>query len=405
VSEVGSAKNIGIIGLGAMGHQLARRIAGGEKTVYGYDVNPALRDDLLAHGVVACESVVELATRSDICLLSLPDDKAVAQVVAQIKGASNLPHLIIDCTTSLPSLSQQLAAELKALGTSFVDAPLSGGVGGAQAGRLTAMVGGDESAISTARGILQNFSASVVVIGDSGAGHLCKLINNGLSSLALAATAEILAFSNACGCDALQLLENINLSLGASNASQDKFPKYIMSEKYDFGFALKLMLKDLTLLSQVLATSKCAAPVNALVRELLAIANNTLAPQSDLTRYAEMVNSWGHPSISHLGEESDQMLTFLTDVLAGLLVVGTSELLASIDHYRVSQESLLSAINRGSGRNEITRARGGERDVTEKAVLKRASTSWRSITQKRRDIDAPTPLLSCALGIIESHNV
>jgi 3-hydroxyisobutyrate dehydrogenase len=184
----------------------------------------------------------------------LPDSDAVEQVL--LGGAGSAGGLlaglkpgsvIIDMSSSDPVRTRELAGRAAAGDVTLIDAPVSGGVAGAVAGTLTIMVGGPEQAFSGLRPVLEAMGSRVVHAGGTGAGHAVKALNNLMSAAHLLASSEALIAGRRFGLDPAVMLEIINGSSGRSGSTENKWPRYVLTEAYDAGFPARLMVKDIRL--------------------------------------------------------------------------------------------------------------------------------------------------------------
>jgi 3-hydroxyisobutyrate dehydrogenase-like beta-hydroxyacid dehydrogenase len=233
------AERVGLIGLGNMGGRISRRLTAAGFEVVGFDIDPS-------RGGTAT-SGADVALRTEVVLLSLPDSTVVEPVVRELAEAAGPGSVIVDLSTSSPSSTVELHALLAVQGVEFLDAGISGGAAGAEAGTLTVMVGGSEHALERVRPILATFSTRVEHMGESGTGHTTKVLNNFLNGVSLAATAEALVAARKAGLDLRQLLGVLNSSTGVNFATLNRFPSIVEGDYLEGGLTGNLMLKDLRL--------------------------------------------------------------------------------------------------------------------------------------------------------------
>ncbi len=239
---------VGLIGLGQMGAPMARRLLDAGFTVLGYDVSEVARQAMRHQSAMTVtDDPVELVGRAGVVILMLPSSAVVEQAVVSsgLLGHFEAGTLLIDMGSSEPLATRALSERATARGIAMIDAPVSGGVAGAVAGTLTIMVGGAEDDVERARPVLSALGASIVRVGDVGAGHAVKALNNLLSATHLLVSAEALAVARRFGLDPATMLDAINRSSGRSGSTEAKLPKFVLSETYDSGFRLALMLKDM----------------------------------------------------------------------------------------------------------------------------------------------------------------
>jgi 3-hydroxyisobutyrate dehydrogenase-like beta-hydroxyacid dehydrogenase len=235
---------VGIVGLGNMGGRIARRVAEGGFVVTGFDLDSSRAPAL---GVWAAASIVDVARSTDVVLLSLPDSSVVEPVVRELAPAAREGQVVVDLSTSSPSSTRQLHRELTERRVAYVDAGISGGAAAAEQGTLTVMTGGEEPSVDGVRPVLKTFSARIVHMGASGAGHTAKLLNNFLNGISLAATAEVMVAGRKAGLDLRLLLEVLNHSSGVNFATLNRFPHVVEGDYLEGGLTSNLMLKDLRL--------------------------------------------------------------------------------------------------------------------------------------------------------------
>lgn len=245
--------NIGFIGIGAMGRPMAVNLlkAGFHLTVY--DLNQEAVQQLVEMGACSAATPKELAAGADVVITMLPNFGVVQSVLGGADGVLagiRESAVIIDMSTVAPNQTRRMAALAKEKGVSYLDAPVSGGVGGAAKGALTIMVGGPAAVIDQVMGIFNVLGKKVYRVGDVGAGDTIKLVNNLLLGVNMAAVAEAMVVGVKAGLDPQVLLEIISSSSGNSYALETKMPNFIMKGNFEPGFAINLQFKDLELATQ-----------------------------------------------------------------------------------------------------------------------------------------------------------
>jgi 3-hydroxyisobutyrate dehydrogenase len=286
-------ERIGFVGLGNMGAPMARHLASAGYQVVAADANSATLERFLS--TVPCErarSLSELGRSCRLVITMLPDGAAVRQVLLGDEGvAAGLSPggVVLDMSSAEPLGTRELARKLAEAGIRLVDAPVSGGVQRAIAGTLAIMAGGDAAAIARCRPVLARLG-QVFCSGGCGSGHAVKALNNYLSAVALAATAEAMMAGERFGIEPPLMLEILNHSTGRNSATEQKYPAFVLPRSFDSGFALALMAKDLRIalgLAESLDTpsallGECAALWNRAERLLGSGADNT-----EIVRYLE----------------------------------------------------------------------------------------------------------------------
>jgi 3-hydroxyisobutyrate dehydrogenase len=238
---------VGVVGLGNMGGRITRRIVAAGRPVLGFDVDQARAAEA---GAEPASSPAGVAEASDVVLLSLPDSPVVERVVLGedgILGAARTGLVVADLSTSAPSSTVELHRLLAERGTELVDAGISGGAAAAEAGTLTIMAGGSQAALDSIRPVLETFSARVYHMGESGAGHTAKLLNNFLNGISLAATAEVMVAARKAGLELHTFLDVLNSSSGVNFATLNRFPRIVHGDYLEGGLTGNLMLKDIRL--------------------------------------------------------------------------------------------------------------------------------------------------------------
>lgn len=244
---------IGFIGLGNMGGRMTGCIVRSGRPVLGFDAKAA---NIEASGAAPAESAAAVAEQSDVLLLSLPDSRVVEAVLLGDDGVLSRirpGQVVVDLSTSSPDSTRRLEALVRERGAAYLDAGISGGAAAAEKGALTLMVGGDAAALERVQPVLGLFSTHVFHVGDSGAGHTTKLLNNFLNAIALSATAEVMVAAKKAGLDLATVLEVFNASSGVNFATLNRFPKIITGDYLKGGLSNTLMLKDVTLYAELLA--------------------------------------------------------------------------------------------------------------------------------------------------------
>jgi 3-hydroxyisobutyrate dehydrogenase len=235
---------IGVVGLGNMGARIARRLVAGGEDVVGFDLDAARAADA---GARPAASLAEVAGAADVVLLSLPDSRAIEAVVDGLETHLRAGQVVVDLSTAAPKSTVAIHERLAARAVAYVDAGISGGAAGAEAGTLTIMAGGEAEALDAVRPVLAHFAASVHHMGAGGSGHVAKLLNNFLNAISLAATAEVMVAARKAGLDLRQLLEVVNASSGVNFATLNRFPRIVEGDYLEGGLTSDLMAKDVML--------------------------------------------------------------------------------------------------------------------------------------------------------------
>jgi 3-hydroxyisobutyrate dehydrogenase len=254
---------IGFVGLGNMGAPMAANIVAGGFEVIAYDA--AGTDERLPSGAAAAASLADVVRQADTVLLSVPDGSVSLAIVDEIAGLDDRRcSVVIDLSTVGPIAAREAAERLAAVGITYTDGPVSGGVAGARARTIALMFGGPTPVFESHRELLDSFAGNVFHVGEqAGQGQAMKLVNNFLSATALAASSEALALGQAFGLGLPTMLDVINVSTGRNSATYDKFPNRVLTGTYDTGFFTRLMAKDVRLFNSVAAEAGTAHEVGA----------------------------------------------------------------------------------------------------------------------------------------------
>jgi 3-hydroxyisobutyrate dehydrogenase len=242
-----SKKVLGFIGLGSIGAPIAARLVAAGHPIIGFDI--AGSQERLPSDAVAAGSVEEVAAEAEVVFMSLPNGMASKTVCSQLTRAERQrTRTVVDLSTIGVPAAQECARLTEGAKMTYVDAPVSGGVPGARAGSLSVMVGARRAVFERIDPLLSAFAKNRFRMGDKpGDGQAMKLINNFLSATVLSATSEAVLFGHKHGLDLEQMIDVINASSGRTTASTDKFPKSVIPQTYDYGFAAALMSKDVEL--------------------------------------------------------------------------------------------------------------------------------------------------------------
>ena len=258
---------IGFIGLGVMGGHMARRLSGRYDLIV-YDVDEKRMAAL--EGVRKAGGVQEVAKRSSVVLLSLPSSEIVKEVVAGESGlVGTMPAggVVIDTSTTEPTVSRSLSKLLAESEIEFLDAPVSGGEGAAREATLSVMVGGPEDVFEKYKDILEVIGKSVVRVGDTGAGEVAKLVNNMIVGSAFAVIAESFALGIKNGLDPMVLYEAIKDGWAGSKVLDVAVPGTI---KRDFvpGGSVDIHCKDLGYALSLAGSQNVPVPMTAVANEI-----------------------------------------------------------------------------------------------------------------------------------------
>jgi 3-hydroxyisobutyrate dehydrogenase len=262
MTDYPAIKTVGFIGLGIMGRSMAGHIQAGGYQLHVYNRSRAKADDLVAKGAVWHDRPGEIAAMCDvvITIVGFPQDVeeiylAPDGLIAQAKPGT----VLIDMTTSSPSLAQRIAAAGAAKGIAVLDAPVSGGDVGARNAKLSIMVGGDAAAVEHARPVLARMGENVVRQGEAGAGQHTKMANQITIASNMMAVCESLAYAKQAGLDPRQVLKSIGAGAAASFALNNLGPRMLDGD-FAPGFYVRHFIKDMGIALAEAERMKLALP-------------------------------------------------------------------------------------------------------------------------------------------------
>lgn len=279
--------------MGAIGFPMAAQVARAHQlTVWN---RTSARADAFAaeHGAVVASSPKELAQSSEILVTCLPSSAEVLTFLEGSEGALSGVRegtLLIDSTSGDPERSRRAAQLLAERGAAFVDAPVSGGVKGAEAGTLSVMMGGSESDVERARGVVGSFGRTMIHVGPVGSGHAIKAVTNALLATTLVALGEGLTAAVKAGVPPRTAVEVLNSTNSRSFVSQDLVPERVLTGDWLKTFRLSLLAKDTRNALKLLDSSGLPGPLLHLVGTILEAASDTAGEGADhveLIRLAE----------------------------------------------------------------------------------------------------------------------
>ncbi|ABV93494.1 3-hydroxyisobutyrate dehydrogenase [Dinoroseobacter shibae DFL 12 = DSM 16493] len=255
---------IGFVGLGNMGAPMARNLAAAGHAVTGFDLTAPVPE-----GVTGAASAAEAAAGAEVVITMLPNGAILRSVAAELIPAMAPGAVLLDCSTVDVESARAVAAQAEAAGLGALDAPVSGGTGGAEAGTLTFMVGGSDAAFATARPLFDIMGQKAVHCGGAGNGQAAKICNNMILGVTMVATCEGFALADKLGLDRQALFDVVSTSSGYS-WSMNVYcpapgigPESPADRDYAPGFAAELMLKDLRLSQQAAEAVDADTPTGA----------------------------------------------------------------------------------------------------------------------------------------------
>lgn len=282
-------KRVCFVGIGNMGWPMAARLvrAGFEVTVTDAVAGraKAFVDQVGGNAVV---SLAEAAKEAEVLVTMLPTSAHVVSVVDEILPSLSSGKILVDMSSGAPAVTQKIAGDLGVIGVSVVDAPVSGGVSRAVTGELAIMTGGDAAALDRVDPLLRAMGTTIHRIGPVGAGQAMKALNNLVSAGGFLMAVEALVIGQQFGLDPSVMTDVLNASTGMNNSTQKKLKQFVLSRKFDSGFGLDLMVKDLSIALEVGRNGSAPTPFSALCREMWASAASMLGKGQDHTAIAKL---------------------------------------------------------------------------------------------------------------------
>ncbi|PTX53340.1 3-hydroxyisobutyrate dehydrogenase [Gemmobacter caeni] len=260
---------IGFIGLGNMGGPMAANLVKAGHAVTGFDLTAPMPE-----GVTRAATAAEAATDAEVVITMLPNGAILRSVAAEVIPAMTAGAVLCDCSTVDVDSARAVADQAQAAGLGALDAPVSGGVGGATNGTLTFMAGGADAAFATVKPLFDIMGQKAVHCGASGAGQAAKICNNMILGVTMIATCEAFALADKLGLDRQKMFDVVSTSSGYSwtmNAycpAPGVGPASPADNGYKPGFAAELMLKDLNLSQQAAVSADADTPMGQLAAEL-----------------------------------------------------------------------------------------------------------------------------------------
>lgn len=275
---------IGFLGLGRMGAPMAANLLPHVGELIVHDLSTAAVAALVEQGATAAGSAAALGERCETVFMSLPTPPIVWTAAEEVLFGG-APRILCDLSTSGPKLALDLHVLCSAARVASFDAPVSGGIRGAEQGTLAIMAGGPEALWPELEPLLRHIGKAFYMGETPGAGQVTKLANNLLSLAAIATTAEAMTLGTKAGLDPARMIEVLNAGTGANSATRDKWPRAVLPRTFDFGFAAALSLKDTRLALTEAKAMGVPLPTGERLAQLL---DRTLAIYGDDADFTEM---------------------------------------------------------------------------------------------------------------------
>jgi 3-hydroxyisobutyrate dehydrogenase len=292
---------VAFLGLGAIGAPMARHLAGPpfDLTVWNRSAARA-RSFAAAASVRVAATPAEAARGRDFVVTCLPTSRDVESLLDGPDGLlAGLARgaTLIDCTSGDPETSRRIAARLAEHGVDFMDAPVSGGTNGAEAGTLTVMCGGDPAVFERIRPVIDAFGEKLVHCGPVGAGDAVKAVNNAFLAIHVWAAGEGLAALTKAGVPPRVALDIINASSGRSSTSETLIPKRVLAREFPRTFRLALLDKDVGIAAGVAREQRVPSPLLQLTAELFRLAHRELGEEADHVEAVRLIERWAEVEI------------------------------------------------------------------------------------------------------------
>ena len=286
--------NVAFLGLGAIGRPMAKRIAAAGFPLTLWNRTSGRAESFAREiGARHASTAADAAREADVAITCLSTSADVEEVVHSglmegLRGGATL----LDCTSGDPATSRRIAERLAARRVRFVDAPVSGGVRGAEEGTLTVMCGGDAGDLARVRPVIEAFGKKIVHCGPVGAGDAVKAMNQALLALTIWGTGEALVALAKSGVSARVALDVINASSGRSNASMNLFPERVLTRAFPRTFRLALLDKDARIAAQIARDERVPAPLTQLAADLCTLARKQLGEDADHVEAVKVIEAW-----------------------------------------------------------------------------------------------------------------
>ncbi|MCB4820624.1 NAD(P)-dependent oxidoreductase [Roseicella aerolata] len=296
---------LGFVGLGAMGAPMVRRLLGAGHRVLVHDVQAAAVAAAVSRGAEGRDSPAAVAAEAEVVLVSLPTPDVVRQVALGPNGLMDglaeggALRIYVDLSTTGAQVAQAVAEGLAPRGVTALDAPVSGGVAGAEAGTLSVMAAGEPAAFERVRPVLEVIGSNTVLVGEKvGLGQTLKLVNNLLAATTWAAACEALAMGTKAGLDPELMVNVINKSSGRSFPTERFAAGPVLTRRFDFGFRMELMAKDMRLALQEAEALGLVMPTSRAAQLLYGLAMAGGGAKGDVSELVKVTEDWASVEIT-----------------------------------------------------------------------------------------------------------
>ena len=289
--------NTAFLGLGAIGRPMANRVAAAGLPLTVWNRSPERAESFVrdVEGANQASTPADAARAADVvitCFSTSRDVQSILDGPTGLLAGLQRGSALIDCTSGDPATSRAIAQTLAQKGVDFLDAPVSGGVIGAEKGTLTVMVGGDAVVLERVRPVIETFAGKIVHCGDIGAGDTVKAVNQAFLAIHLLSAAEGLATLVKEGVDPKLALDVINASSGRSNSSMNLIPERVLTRAFPRTFRLALLEKDIDIAAKLARDNRVPALVTQLTADVFRIARGEMGEVADHVEIVKLVEQW-----------------------------------------------------------------------------------------------------------------
>lgn len=295
-----SKETLGFVGVGRMGGRMARNLIKGGHPLIIADTDPVAVGALADLGATPVDGAQAVASAAEIVFVCLPTPSVVETVALGGDGVGDgsKVKIFIDTSTTGAAVAKRVAAGLRERGIVAVDSPVSGGLAGAAAGTLALMMSCPRDTFERLKPVMENLGHPFFIGPNPGMGQTMKLLNNLLSASAMAISSEALVMGTKAGLDPSLMMEVINAGTGKNSATETKIPKFVIPGKYNVGFPISLLNKDVRLCLEEADALGMPMVVGTAVRQLLAITLASEGPDADMTEIVRALEKWAGVEVS-----------------------------------------------------------------------------------------------------------
>jgi len=285
---------LGFVGVGRMGGPMASRLLDAGHQLVVFDTSADATAPLAARGARVATSAGDVASLAPIVFVSLPTPSVVQTIALSPGGiiSGTAVRIVVDVSTTGPGVAGAVAKALAEKDITYVDSPVSGGIAGAVKGTLAVMVACPRAIYDEVEPILKTFGRTFYTGEKAGLAQTAKLANNLLAAAAMVVSSEAVAMGVKAGLDPKVLIDIINAGSGRNSATQDKFPRSVLTRSFDFGFATGLSYKDVRLCVDEAEALGVPMIAGSAVRQMLAVTQAKFGADSDFTSIARVVEEW-----------------------------------------------------------------------------------------------------------------